>query len=384
MSRRIRMAGLVLASALALAATGCAAGNPAPPAQTGGPAPSPEGVEMVTVTDQWGREVEVPVSPDRVVVLEWEGLIAKTLQILGESETIVGADPNTLQPFRQTVVPALADAVNIGSPWSGLNYESMAALDPQVVFLEAWANNDENTKMHQGIIDQIEDLGIPVVAMKSPSNFAEPTLDRSWEIVDLVGAVYGRSADAGAVIGLVEAGIKEVTDRLPDLSEAERPEAAIFATTNYLMSTQSVQSTLLTEVLGARNVAAGQGTFLPVSEEQLLALDPAALVVIGHEGYLGVDQIRAGEQIGLNWASLQELSALKSGRVVALGYDEWRPTIETPIAMMKIASMLYPEQFSDVDVAERELRFYREVYGLDEAGARKAIADQHWTPEKGA
>lgn len=365
---------LVVCSVAAGALVGCAAPTtPAPLAES----------ESVTVTDQWGRTVDVPTGPDRVVVLEWEGLVAKTLEILGEADTIVGADPNSLQPFRQTVVPALTDAADVGSPWSGLNYETIASLQPDVVFMEAWADSDENREMHQGIIDQIEDLGIPVVAMMSPSNFEEATLDRSWEIVDLVGQVYGRTADTDEVVATVEDGIALVTDRIPDLADGERPEAAVFATISYLMGPDSVQSTLLTDVLGARNVAEGSGAFVPISEEQLLALDPDALVVIGHEGYLSVDQIRAGETLGLDWSVMQDLSALRSDRIVDLGFDEWRPTIETPIAMLKIAAMLYPEQFADIDVAERELQFYMDVYGLDEAAARQAIDDQKWSPESG-
>lgn len=344
---------------------------------------SAAGSGSVTVTDQWERTVEVPGSPDRIVVLEWEGLVSKTLEILGEADTIVGADPNSLQPFRQTVVPALADATDVGSPWSGLNFETIASLDPDVVFLEAWANNDENRAMHQDIIDQIEALDIPVVAMMSPSNFEEANLDRAWEIVNLVGAVYERSDDTDEVIATIEAGIADVTERIPEMSDGERPEAAIFATTNYLMGPDSVQSYLLTEVLGAQNLAEGVGAFIPISSEQLLALDPEALVVIGHEGYLSVDQIRAGENIGLDWSTLGELTALQNDRVVDLGYDEWRPTIETPIAMLKMAAMLYPEEFADVDVDERELRFYMDVYGLDEAAAAEAIDDQKWTPEEG-
>lgn len=43
-----------------------------------------------------------------------------------------------------------------------------------------------------------------------------------------------------------------------------------------------------------------------------------------------------------------------------------------------------PEQFADIDVERREIAFYQDVYGLDEAAARKAIADQKWTPKGGA
>jgi iron complex transport system substrate-binding protein len=389
--RRRFVAAIVASSAITVAACSDSDGDADPvtsstaaPSSVAAPTSAPAATpDSVVVTDQWERSVEVPGSPDRVVVLEWEGLVSKTLEILGESDTIVGADPNSLQPFRKTVVPALADATDVGSPWSGLNFETIASLEPEVVFLEAWANNVENRAMHQDIIDQIEALGIPVVAMMSPSNFEEANLGRAWEIVDLVGAVYQRSDDTDEVIATIEAGIADVTERIPEMTDEERPEAAIFATLNYLMGPDSVQSYLLTEVLGARNLAEGSGAFVPVSSEQLLALDPEALVVIGHEGYLSVDQIRAGENIGLDWSTLAELTALQNDRIVDLGYDEWRPTIETPIAMLKIAAMLYPEEFADVDIAAHELQFYMDVYGLDEEAAVEAIENQKWTPEEG-
>lgn len=237
--------------------------------------------------------------------------------------------------------------------------------------------------MHQGIIDQIEALGIPVVAMMSPSSFEEATLDRSWEIIDLVGQVYDRETETDAIIATVEKNLDEVTSRIPDLAEADRPEAAIFATTNFLMGPDSVQSYLLTDVLKAKNLATGMGALVPITEEQLLSLNPDNLIVIGHEGYLSVDDVRSGINKGLNWATLHDLSAIRNDRIVDLGYDEWRPTIETPIAMLKIAAMLYPEQFADVDIEGHELQFYKDVYGLSDDEAKQAIQHQKWSPEAG-
>ena len=61
-----------------------------------------------------------------------------------------------------------------------------------------------------------------------------------------------------------------------------------------------------------------------------------------------------------------------------VGYDEWRATIETPIALLKIAKLAYPEKFADVDVAAEEVAFYRDVYGMDEQRAREAIEAQKY------
>ena len=108
----------------------------------------------------------------------------------------------------------------------------------------------------------------------------------------------------------------------------------------------------------------------------MLALDPDAMVIAGHEGYLDTSVVYEGGNAGLNWGALQEMRAIEEERLVALGYDEWRAAVETPIALLKIASVVYPEEFADIDVAQEEIDFYREVYGMDEAEAQEAIEAQ--------
>jgi len=93
------------------------------------------------------------------------------------------------------------------------------------------------------------------------------------------------------------------------------------------------------------------------------------MVIAGHEGYLDLSLIYEGRHAGLNWANLAEMRAVQSNRLVALGYDEWRATVETPIALLKVAALAYPERFADLDIAAEEVAFYREVYGMDEAEA---------------
>ncbi|XTZ14394.1 ABC transporter substrate-binding protein [Micromonospora echinospora] len=367
---RAVLAGLMaLVLGLPLAACGGTDGAATPSRPTGKP---------VTITDHWKRTVEVPADPKRVVVLEWEGLITKSMRIFGVEETLVGVDTATKKMgYRAKLVPSIDRAEALGSPWSGVNYERLVGLKPDVVFLEAWVASQENRKLHQEVIDKIESLGVPVVVLLSPSNFDEPDIRTAWEHITITGEVFGKQAEAAKLVGRLQAGIDRVTARTRDIPEAERTPVAYFATINNVMGTKSIQSYLLTEVVGARNVA-GPGTFVTVSEEKLLALDPDAMVVAGHEGYLDPALIHAGRHAGLNWANLAEMRAIRNKRLVALGYDEWRATVETPIALLKMAKLAYPERFADVDVAAEEVAFYREVYGLDEQRAAEAIEAQKY------
>lgn len=234
--------------------------------------------------------------------------------------------------------------------------------------------------MHQDVIDRIESLGIPVVVLISPSNFDEPDIRTAWQHITITGEIFGKQAEAAELVEFLDAGLERVTERTADIPEAERTDVAYFATINNVMGEKSIQDYLLTEIVGADNVA-GAGTFVTISEEQLLALDPDAMVLAGHEGYLDPAHVYAGRNAGLDWGALGEMRAIEDGRLVALGYDEWRATVETPIALLKIAKLAYPDRFADIDVEQEEIDFYREVYGMDEAAAREAIEAQQYLGE---
>lgn len=366
------LVGLVgLVAACGSAASGSTAGTSSTAAAGSGGGP-------VTIVDHWKRTVEVPRAPQRVVVMEWEGLITKSMRIFGVESTLVGVDTATKKMgFRAKLVPSIDKATDIGSAWSGVNYEQLAGLKPDVVFLEAWVASQENRAMHQQVIDKIEALGIPVIVLVSPSNYDRPNISTAWEHITITGQVFGKQAEAKRLVDRLERGLDVVRTRTEDIPEADRTPVAYFATINNVMGTKSIQSYLLTDVVHAKNVA-GAGTFVTISEEQLLALDPDAMVLAGHEGYLDPSLVYAGRHAGLNWANLAQLRAVKGKRLTALGYDEWRATVETPIALLKIAQLAYPEKFADIDVATEEVAFYREVYGLDEAGAKVAIEAQKY------
>lgn len=372
--RSARRPSLTLFVTLFFAAIFLVIGPSMASAQSGGAETS----ETVTVEDHWGRSVEVPLNPERVVVMEWEGLVTKSMQIFGVADTLVGVDTATKRMgYREELIPSIADAIELGSPWSGVNYEQLVGLDPDVVFLEAWVASDENRAMHQDVIDRIEGLGFPVVVLISPSNFEEPNIETAWQHITIAGQVFGKELEAADLVARLNEGLALVTERTATIPESERADVAYFSTINYVMGERSIQDYLLTEIVGANNVA-GAGTFITISEEQMLALNPDAIVVAGHEGYLDTSVVYDGRSAGLNWGALQRMRAIEERRVVALGYDEWRATIETPIALLKVAAVVYPELFADIDVAQAELDFYREVYGMDEAEAREAVAAQQY------
>jgi iron complex transport system substrate-binding protein len=342
---------------------------------------APENVEYIVIEDMWGRVVEVEKGAETAVIMEWEGLAAKSMKFFDIADGIVGIDDYAKKnPFRNHIVPELQEATDIGSAWSGINLEMLASLNPDVIFMELWITNESEEDLHMDAINKIEELGIPVVTFLSPSCLENPHISLAWEHIRLVGSVFDKNDEAEQLIERLEESIGLIKARTAEVSDDEKVDVAIFATYNSVMGTNSIQSYMLTEIVNANNVVDVNGQFIMISEEDLLSFDPEVLIVIGHGGYLDPELIYSGREAGgINWANVQDLQALKNKRMVSLGYEEWRATLETPVALLKIAKEIYPDLFTDIDIEEEEIKMYMNDYGLSREEALKAIEAQKYT-----
>jgi len=363
-------AGMILLAMVALLAlSGCA------PQET---AAEPENPTRI-VRDMWDREVEIKEEVTSAVIIEWEGLAAKSMQIFGIADMIVGVDDYAKKnTFRNHIVPVVGTVPDIGSAWSGVNYETLANIKPDVVFMELWVTNESERELHSDAINKIEELGIPVITFLSPSCYEEPHIDTAWEHVRLVGEVFQKQEEAAELIGRIDEKIQLIRTRTQGIAEEDKADVVIFATMDYVMGASSIQSYFLTEIVNANNLIPS-GDFVKISEEQLLKLDPEVLIITGHDGYLDPAFVREGRQAGIHWGNLQELQAIKNQRFISLGYEEWRATVETPVALLKMAKTIYPHLFEDIDLEEEEINMYMLDYGMTREQALEAIDAQRYT-----
>ena len=81
---------------------------------TAAPAAGSSAASTVSIKDHWERTVQVPVNPARVVVLEWEGLITKSMRIFGVDDALVGVDSATKKMgYRGKLVPSIEKAPSV-------------------------------------------------------------------------------------------------------------------------------------------------------------------------------------------------------------------------------------------------------------------------------
>ncbi|MCP1661528.1 MULTISPECIES: ABC transporter substrate-binding protein [Methanocalculus] len=358
-----------------------------------------ESADTRIITDMRGRTVEIPSTIERVVCID-DGFVEGIMYRFGEHEKVVGVGGEWTRDYTYSfdtvggesyeytngmnpvsyLIPELADLPVLVGAGTGMNYETLASLEPDVIFLRmgAWAFRAGDEENLQKTIHTIESLGYPLVILVGPPYQDEPTIDQIGDEIRIIGEVFSKQDDADALADYLDAQISEIRKRTQGIPEDEKvrmiqlglsPRARQGGGAGMVWGKDTIESYFIEEIANAKNVYEGTGAFVVVSTEQILALDPDVIVLPTAQGYHPASELYTAPY----YQNLQELTAVKNERVYALPWTpfNWAKRLEYPIEAMVIAKAAYPDRFSDINVGEWTLEFYQEVYRVDEATARE-------------
>lgn len=365
-----------------------------------------------TVTDSRGVAVQIPSTPLRVATVS-DGLVEEVMIVLGVADRLVGIgstclvrefgyDYETASGSTFTVSggmsparylrPGIAQLPHFVASGTEPNYETLAALEPDLVIVDVgactlpWKSDPE--AMRRGLA-RLESLGIPTVVLQGPNSGGAPGPEGVTRVLGILGDVFGKPAEAARLAATVEEPARWVRERTRNIPADERARVLLLGldprvrgqgTVGRAFGTSDAQSHLLEEIVGAANAYRRRASGI-LGLEQLLVLDPDVIILPTSNGYHPPRELLEGP----SFRSLGTLRAIRDGRVGAL---PWSPCncdkrLEYPLDALVMAKTVYPERFRDLDLAGRILRFYREVYGVDEETARGLLAAQWlaWTEE---
>jgi len=361
--------------------------------------------ENRTVVDSRGVSVEIPADIHRVVTID-DGLVESVMSALGVENTLVGVGSSCLQStFNYTYNTVSGsnytydDGMNVVTylhpeirnlpliAEDAVNAEALAALSPDVVFLRVgdctlWTN-DVKDEMVQKTISSIESLGIPVVVLYGPSDYDTPDISKISDEIKIVGSVFGKEDQAAKISGYLEDQVAVVTSKTANLSDDKKPTVLMFGLSpsarkeggaGVVFGTDTIDSYIIENAVNAKNAFQDTGYFKVVNPEQVLSMNPDAIVLVTAAGYHPPRELYEAPY----YQNLQELKAVKDKRVTALPWTPCRCTerIEYPIDVMLTAKAAYPELFSDVDLNKWVLDFYKNVYGVNETTAENLKSAQ--------
>ncbi|HAT1570519.1 TPA: ABC transporter substrate-binding protein [Kluyvera cryocrescens] len=317
-----------------------------------------------TVTDQLGRQVTLPDSVNRVVVLQHQTL--NLLVQLNAADDIVGV----LSSWKKQLGPEFArfmpsiDKMSMPGDLTQVNIESLLALHPQVVFVANYAP--------EPMIQQIQNAGIPVVAISlredaaGEKNKMNPSMadeERAYneglkQGIRLIGEVVNRQAEASALIDYTFAARAKFNAPVSAIPPAEK--VRVYMANPDLNTYGSGKYTgLMMQHAGAMNVAAAtvKGA-RQVSLEQVLKWDPQVIFVQDRYPEV-VKQITTDPQ----W---QAIDAVKNHRVWLMPEyaKAWGYPMPEALAIGELwmAKKLYPERYKDIDVDAAAQDYYHRFY----------------------
>ncbi|HEY3425394.1 MAG TPA: ABC transporter substrate-binding protein [Negativicutes bacterium] len=319
-----------------------------------------------TVVDQLGRTVTIPTDPKRIVCLQHHTLdIILELQAGDKLVGVINKWQNLISPSLGEIYPRLKELPTPGD-LETVNIEALTQLNPDLVLVTHY--------MPKNVIEEIEKMGIPVVAISlykadyEQASKLNPKLkdpDNAYtegfkEGVALIGNVVGKEQKAAELIDYALKSREIVKTRLADSSLDKNRVSCYMANPDMYTYGTGKYTGVIIERAGGRNVAEDIDGYKQVTMEQIMKWNPNVIFV--QDRYEKVaDEIRTNPA----W---QEVSAVKNGKIyVAPEYAKpWGHPCPESMALgeLWLAKKLYPDKFADIDMPQKVNEFYTKFYGV--------------------
>jgi iron complex transport system substrate-binding protein len=226
------------------------------------PTANADAVQLRTVVDSSGRSVEIPATITAVI-----SLAPSTTEIvyaLGRGDSMRAVDIYSDYPEQ------VADLTKITNYDMSVNYEQITALAPDVVFAAAITAPE--------VIDQISQLGIPVVVVGS---FASTFASIQQDIV-LVGEVLNATAEAQQVVDTMATEWQALLDEVATYPDRPTVFWELDATDPgkpYTIGAGNFVHDLLVAAGGVNVFADADTPYPQVSVEQLVVANPDVILL---------------------------------------------------------------------------------------------------------
>ena len=155
----------------------------------------------VSLTDSYGRKVELDKPAERVAVLEWQQT-EDVLTLCLTPVAVADAEGYSTWDTAEALPDGVTDVGTRGEP----NLETLFGTNPDLVIVEAYTADDE-------IIKQLEEYDVPVLATKG-ADAADP-IQNMLDTFELIAAATGREERAEVVVD-------DFNDALEDAKEDDR------------------------------------------------------------------------------------------------------------------------------------------------------------------
>ncbi|MBF8984222.1 ABC transporter substrate-binding protein [Lutibacter sp. B2] len=299
------------------------------------------------VVDLKGRKVTIPKEVDKVIS-SYMPATNLVFTVGGQDKLVAVSTKDKKNKFFKSLCPNMDQVVDIGGKNPGLNMETVAASNPDVVIMFPDKESENTCK-------QLEEQGIPAVVI-DPEN-----IEDMKKSTLLVGEVLGKEKQAAEVIKYYDDTIHMIENRLKKIPVQDRKKVYM-AGGHGLLSTCSkdMYQHFIIEKAGGIDVAGElSGGWNSISTEQLINWNPDIMVSVRYCNEGEPDLIKANNQ-------LESINAVKNDEVYKFpsNLGPWDvPEPKSVLGILWLSKTMYPELFSDIDLKKEFDHFHSKFYG---------------------
>ncbi len=272
-----------------------------------------------TVTDQLGRQVNVPENPQRIVALAPN--ITEIIFALGQEHRLKGVTRYSDFPSEA------AKLFKVGS-YVHLDLERIVALNPDLCI----AIKDGNPRL---VAQRLESLKIPVYAV-DPKN-----LDTIMNTIIEIGELLDADEKAKMLVRDMYSRIQRVKSLVE--KAAHRPGVFFQIGISPIVSVGT--PTFIHELIvlaGGTNLASGSIPYPRFSREQVLALSPEVFIITS------MARAAVFEKVKAEWSQWPNLPAVRNNRIYLEDSNLFdRPTPRLVGGLELLVRLIHPELFEE-------------------------------------
>ncbi|MFZ3148388.1 MAG: ABC transporter substrate-binding protein [Methanothrix sp.] len=307
--------------------------------------------QMIKITDEDGRNVDVPRDPNSIICLSPGA--AEVIYALGESDRMIAVTDDCDMP------PSLLAKERLGKSGRDADIERIIELNPDLVIAKTGAFFPEEDEQ------KLMDYGIPVLRYRLLH------IDALIPMIEDLGRILGKEEKASEMADHISGYYDTILDRTENISEEFRP-SVYFMSMGHFDWTGNRASTGHTRIVeaGGRNIAADLQTIVPhVDMEWVIEQNPKIIVYsMSTEQYEGttptIEEMSAKREEIMSLPGFERIDAVKTGRVyitdikISSGLSELA-------AMHYYAKWLHPDLFQDIDPRKVHEDLLRKYFDMD-------------------
>lgn len=320
--------------------------------------------KVTELTDMLGRTVVLPGEITKIATPNVDAF--RIMVQLGAQDLLIGAPDNMfgskysdVDTIEVLTYPEVKEMTKVGGgpPGTEVNEEQIIHLDPDIIISWSFGKPEEAKDKADALQSK---TGIPVVCIAVYPRGDDPIkgIMRAYEIM---GILTQKEARAKELTDYYADQVKQITDKIKDIPEEEKPKVyncsvggPLRATTNYLPLQQLNVNNVATEI----GPSGGE-----VTKEQLTAWNPSVIFVHSPSNVYSFELTEFTDD-----PVLSTIDAVKENKIyrVKQYYMGW--DIATGLCDMNfMAKTLFPDKFEDMDfeqVAEDILFTFYQKEGL--------------------